>query len=397
MARKIGYAGRVKFLPSRKDRHEAIRLTFSYRTESVTASRIRMIFNIYHDGGDRVCGTVIPDSYSSICRIRASVLGRKVGVFPTDEFNQGVRDVGAHETGLVNFSITEEKLPGLATFEDLELHEADSNLLLYRRFRPGMISQKFLRLETQLLPLWRLDEAVKHRFQQYYREIEALGRGCTTQLFHLSQDSIYASGRILIKNFMFCVDNGFKFIAMVRDPYEELAERLLVMNKIEKGGVNPLGERELMNLREAIDYSGSLPIDNERAFTRALRRMPMDVAMSLANPVVRQFSTSILDEQPSQGGVAAALDVLAQSSLVGLRVESEQFASSFGELVSEDLTNISLFPVFPKVIELAEIIRGSGYCDTILEKDLELYGYVLESRRRAAMDADSFAGGMSSR
>ena len=190
--------------------------------------------------------------------------------------------------------------------------------------------------------------------------------------------SIYASGRILIKNFMFCVDNGFKFIAMVRDPYEELAERLLVMNKIEKGGVNPLGERELMNLREAIDYSGSLPIDNERAFTRALRRMPMDVAMSLANPVVRQFSTSTLDEQPSQGGVAAALDVLAQSSLVGLRVELEQFASGFGELVSEDLANISLFPVFPKVIELAEIIRGSGCCDTILEKDLELYGYVLE-------------------
>jgi len=356
-----------------------------------------MIFNIYHDSGDRVCGTVIPDSYSGSCRICASVGGREVGVFPTDEFNQGVRDVGAHETGLVNFSITEEKLPGLSTFEDLELHEADSDLLLYRRFRPGMISHKFLRLETQLLPLWRLDEAVKHRFQQYYREIEALGRGCTTQLFHLSQDSIYASGRILIKNFMFCVDNGFKFIAMVRDPYEELAERLLVMNKIEKGGVNPLGERELMNLREAIDYSGSLPIDNERAFTRALRRMPMDVAMSLANPVVRQFSTSTLDEQPSQGGVAAALDVLAQSSLVGLRVESEQFASSFGELVSEDLTNISLFPVFPKVIELAEIIRGSGYCDTILEKDLELYGYVLESRRRAAMDADSFAGGMSSR
>ena len=203
-----------------------------------------MIFNIYHDGGDRVCGTVIPDSYSSNCRIRASVSGREVGVFPTDEFNQGARDVGTHETGLVNFSITEEKLPGLATFEDLEPHEADSNLLLYRRFRPGMISQKFLRLETQLLPHWRLDEAVKHRFQQYYREIEALGRGCTTQLFHLSQDSIYRSGRILIKSFMFCVDNGFKFIAMVRDPYEELAERLLVMNKIEKGGVNPLGERD---------------------------------------------------------------------------------------------------------------------------------------------------------
>ena len=356
-----------------------------------------MIFNIYHDGGNRVCGTVIPDSYSGSCRIRASVSGREVGIFPTDELNQGARDLGVHETGLVNFSITEEKLPGLSTFEDLELHEADSDLLLYRRFRPGMISQKFLRLETQLLPLWRLDEAVKHRFQQYYRGIEALGRNGTTQIFLLYQDSIYVSGRILVRNFMHCVDKGFKFITIVRDPYEELAERLLVMNKIEKGQINPLGERELMNLREAIEYSASLPLDNEKAFTRALRRMPMEVAMSLANPVVRQFSTSTLDEQPSQGGVAAALDVLAQSTLVGLRAESDQFANAFGELLSQDLANVSFFPDFPKVTELAEMIRLSGYCDTILEKDLELYGYVLESRRKAATYADPFVSGLSSR
>ena len=357
-----------------------------------------MIFNIYHDSGDRVCGTVIPDAYSAICHVRVSARGAEVATFPTDELNQGVLNMGLHETGLVNFSVTEEKLPGLSTFEDLELHEADSDLLLYRRLQPGMISQKILRLETQLLPLWRLDEAVKHRFQQYYREIEALGRSGTTQIFHLSQDSIYASGRILIKNFMFCVDNGFKFIAMVRDPYEELAERLLVMNKIEKGGVNPFGERELMNLREAIDYSGSLPMDNERTFRRALRRMPMDVAMSLANPVVRQFSTSTLDEQPSQGGVAAALDVLAQSTLVGLRTESDQFASAFGELLSQDLANVSFFPGFPKVTELTEIIRLSGCCDMILEKDLELYGYVLESRTKAGTyAADSLVAGVGSR
>jgi hypothetical protein len=357
-----------------------------------------MIFNIYHDSGDRVCGTVIPDTYSAICHVRVSAKGGEVATFPTNELNQGARNMGLHETGLVNFSITEEKLPGLSTFEDLELREADSDLLLYRRLQPGMITQKILRLETQLLPLWRLDEAVKHRFQQYYREIEALGRSGTTQIFHLSQDSIYASGRILIKNFMFCVDNGFKFIALVRDPYEELAERLLVMNKIENGQINPFGERELMNLREAIDYSASLPIDNARAFSRALRRMPMAVAMSLANPLVRQFSTSTLDEQPSQGGVAAALDVLAQSALVGLRTESEEFAIAFGELLGLDLANVSLFPGFPKVTELAEIIRLSGCCDTILEKDLELYGYVLESRRRAGTcAADSLVAGVGSR
>ena len=108
---------------------------------------------------------------------------------------------------------------------------------------------------------------------------------------------------------MYCVDKGFKFITVIRDPYEELAEQLLIMNKIEEGGLNPLGERELMNMREAMEYAGSLPLDDERAFTRALRRMPSDMAMSLANPVVRQLSTPTLDEQPSQGGGGVATSV----------------------------------------------------------------------------------------
>ena len=101
-----------------------------------------MIFGIYFDTGDRIFGTVIPDTYSGSCRVRVTVLGREVGVFPTDELNQGARDAGMHDTGLVNFSVTEEKLPGLSKFEDLELHEADTNLLLFRRLKPGMISQK---------------------------------------------------------------------------------------------------------------------------------------------------------------------------------------------------------------------------------------------------------------
>src|SRR5579883_533003 len=160
-----------------------------------------MIFNIHYDGGDRISGTVIPDAYSQICKIRVTVGGREIAVFPTNEFNQGVRDLGLHETGMVNFTITEQLLPGLSTFEDLELHEVESKILLYRRFRPGMVAQKFLRIETQLLPLWRFDEAVKPSFQQYYKRIETLGLSGTRQIFHLSQDSIYASGRILIKNF----------------------------------------------------------------------------------------------------------------------------------------------------------------------------------------------------
>jgi hypothetical protein len=351
-----------------------------------------MVFDIFYDGGDRVCGTVIPDSYSGVCSIRVSARGRELGVFPTDELNQGVRDVGAHETGLVNFTLTEQSLPGLSAFNDLEIRDADTNLLFYRRLQPGMLTQKYLRLETHLLPLWRLDEAVKPRFQQYYRGVETLGLNCTRQIFHLSQDSIYASGRILIKNFMFCVDNGFKFLVMLHDPHEELAERLLVLNLIEKAGLNSLGEREVMNLRGAIEYAVSLPIkgekplkESEKALKRALREMPADVARTLANPIVRQFSTSTLDDQPAQGGVAWALDVLAQSAVVGLRSDPEQFANAVGELLGLDPMNLPIASRLSRVIEFAEMLRRWGYCDIILEKDLELYSLVLEAHQKSGV------------
>ena len=72
-----------------------------------------MIFNIFHDSGDRISGTVIPDSYSDVCHIRVGVGGREIAVFPTNEFNPGALAQGLHESGLVNFSITEQSLPGL--------------------------------------------------------------------------------------------------------------------------------------------------------------------------------------------------------------------------------------------------------------------------------------------
>ena len=338
-----------------------------------------MIFNIYQDSGDRICGTVIPDNPSVVCNIRVSMGGRQIAVFPTSELNRDVLARRLHDTGLVNFSITDQSLPGLPTFDDLEIHDADTDLLLYRRLRPSMLLGKYLRLETHLLPLRRLDDAVKHRFQMHYSGIETLGLNFSRQVFLLFQDSIYASGRILIKNFMFCMDKGFKFIVALHDPYVELAERVLVLNNIKKLGMISLGERDAMYLSKAIEYAASLPMTSEKALKRALERMPVDLILVLANPVVRQLSTSNLDEPLGKGAVAQALDILSQSTFIGLRREPELFAHALGELFKLDPISVPVAPPIPKIIELAELFRSWHFFDVILEKDLELYHHVLEA------------------
>ena len=346
-----------------------------------------MIFNIFQDSGDRVSGTIIPDNPSVVCNIRVMVGGREITVFPTNELNRDVLARRLHDTGFVNFSITEQSLPGLCAFEDLEIRDADTDLLFYRRLRPSMLVGKYLRIETHLLPLRRLDDAVKSRFQMGYGAIETLGLNFSRQIFLLSQDSIYASGRILIKNFMFCVDKGFKFLVTLHDPYVELAERVLVLNKIKKLGTSSLGERDAMHLSKAIEYAASLPMTTEKALKRALERMPADLIVFLANPIVRQLSTSSLDEPLGKRAVAQALDILSQSAVIGLRSEPQLFAHALGELFNLDPRSLPVAPPNPQIIELAEIFRSWSFFDVILEKDLELYSHVLEAHQKV-LDPD---------
>jgi len=342
-----------------------------------------MIFNIFEDCGNRVRGTVIPDNYSGICQIRVSAGDREIAVFPTNEFNPGALAQGLHETGFVDFTITEDSLPGLSALADLQIHEAGTGFLLYRRFRPSMLTGKYLRLETHLLPLWRFDDAVEPRFQQHYRGVERLGFYGSRQIFHLSQGSIYASGRLQIKNFMFCVDNGFKFLAVLHEPYEELAERVLVLKSIKNVGMDFLAEREALHLRKAVEYAAALPITSEKALQKALEQMPAELLLALANPVVRQFSTFQLEEPPPKNGVAQALDILAQSAVIGLRSEPELFAHSLGALLNVSPSSLPIPPRSPKVVELAEMFRRWRFLEVILEKDLELYSVVADAHRKA--------------
>jgi hypothetical protein len=342
-----------------------------------------MIFNIFHDSGDRVRGTIIPDNPSVVCNVRVLGGGRELAVFPTNELNQGVLDLRLHDTGLVDFTITEQSLPGLPAFDDLEIHDAETDVLFYRRLRSSMLSGKFFRLETHLLPLRRLDDAVKGRFQMHYSGIETRGLNFSRQIFVLSQDSIYASGRILIKNYTFSAEKGFKFIVTLHDPYVELAERILVLNNVKTVGTGFLGQRDAIHFAKAIAYAASLPMTSERTLKRALEQMPTDIIVLLANPLVRQLSTSNLDEPLGKGSVAQALDFLSQSTVLGLRDAPTPFARSLGELFNLDPSALPVAPPLPAVTVLGGVFRRWGFLDAILEKDLELYHYVHEAHQKA--------------
>jgi hypothetical protein len=115
--------------------------------------------------------------------------------------------------------------------------------------------------------------------------------------------------------------------------------------------------------------------------------MPDGIVALLANPLVRQLTTSSPDEMPVSGAVAAALDILANASLVGLRHQPSKFLHGLAELLDEDPSFVPQTPVFKPVGHLAAKLRESGEVDVLLEQDVELYHYVEAAFNKAITDA----------
>jgi hypothetical protein len=342
-----------------------------------------MLFNLEVDSGDAIVLYFVPDGAAGVATIIARSNGEEVLSLAANETRQALVDAGRHQTGECGFRIHEGVLPGLAGMANLEFYDPDTNLLIYRRPDPGHLRKKILRIETHLFPLWRLDDALKPRFQYFARGIEALGRETTTQLFLLNHvNSVYLSGRVLYNNYRNYIESHFETIFVMHHPYEEMAERLLVLGQIKKLGAGVLGMRDGMSLHSTIEFAQSLPVHDEDALRKALYKMPASVAHALSNPVVRQLTARAPDEMPPGRAVSTALDILASFTVVGLRRQPETILSAVAEMTESDTMALPDFTKFRSVGSLARALKRSRIVEPLLEKDLELYDHVASAFKK---------------
>lgn len=333
-----------------------------------------MLFNIEQDEGHRILGYVVPDGYSGVPTISLMSEGEVVLTCAANENRQALVDAGRHETGRCGFNIGPELAPGLADLKDLSIVDAETDLLIYRRAQANRIPRKILRLETHLFPLWRFDQALREKVQYFQKGLELFGRETVTQMFLLTGvDSVYLSGRIFYRSFASCIENGFEMALVLQDPYEELAERLLVLALQGDNAATYLGERDAVRFAPAIAYAAHLPMATDRELRRALMDMPTRVAALLANPLVRQLTTANPDEMPASGAVGAALDVLASCVVVALRNDPAYFTQAMADWLGLDPKDLTLTPSFPRITELAQRLKESRTVDHLLERDLEVY------------------------
>ncbi len=335
-----------------------------------------MLFNVERDLGDVIVFYVVPDAFSAVPSVRLSSQGAVVLELEANEQRQALVAAGRHESGRCAFAVDSDMAPGLAGMEDLTITDVETGLLIYRRPGPNIVRKKVLNLSAGLFPPRMLNATLQDHFQYAAIQLERHGHETVNQLFHLHDvPSMFLSGRIMYKNYEYLIENQFDIFLFIDEPYQALAERLLILSKLEKMR-NPemlLGERDAMLYQPAIAFARDLDMTDGRMLRRAFRSMPDDVAVALVNPQVRMLTTSTPAEMARDNAMPKALDVLASSSAIGIARERELFADMIAAHLGLDPSEVSAQQRFAGVEELAVLLREHGKVEHVIDKDLELY------------------------
>lgn len=335
-----------------------------------------MLFGLEEDAGHALRCFVIPDAGGTTPSVTLKGGGREIAVVEANRRREDLVKSGRHATGQCGFDINETIVPDLATYADLEVRDVGSGLLIYRRAREAMATMKVFRLETHLLPLRRFDNALQDRFQYWYGGLDRLGLETSLQAFSLANSSsLYLSGHFLLTRLSEHLDESFKKAVLFRDPYRELAERLLLFKNLAEGS-SVIDERDLFAFKDIIGLVRTADRLDEKACRDLFRRTPTPVLAPLANPFARQLACDDLEEKATSRSVAGALQSLAGFDVVALRDDAAFFSATFADLIGAEAESLPVMHDYVKVVELGDILRNIRKAEALLEHDLEIYEHV---------------------
>jgi hypothetical protein len=345
-----------------------------------------MLFNIEVDEGARIVGYLVPDAFTGSPSVRITDGHQDLLVLQCREERAALVAAGRHDNGRCGFTIDETIIPNLAQQEALEIYDQHTNILIYRRRPPSRVTQRrIFRLETHLFPLWRLDDSIEQRFQYFHKGVERHGRETSTQVFLLNHStSLYLSGRLIFKAYDNYINETFNCVALIRDPYMELAERLLTLKYVRGVGKEILGERDLMAFAPAIAFAQTIE-DDEKVLHRAFSTMSRAAIANLANPLTRQLAARAPDEMPSKGAVATALGTLSSFAVLGVRERPGLFLMQLADLVGTRVDALPPIPDFVRTAELAQLLKAVPETAILIEQDLEVYREVQTAIERSSV------------
>jgi hypothetical protein len=345
-----------------------------------------MRFQITQDTGSLIKGWVIPDKPSVRPRVHVYFDTQLRATVEATVQRARLKEKGVHATGIVGFVLSGKNCRGLAEARDVRIYDADSKVLIYQR-RPSeqMIEGKLLRLETQMLRATPLNDVLLGRFHMGYSGIEQFSEETLASVVGLQfSDSIYATGMIYLPALEGQLRGlGYKIAVLLRDPYEELAERLLIL----RWAATPQGSNSSQHLgggvSQAIAALRDADLSTPEAVGSLLGNLDEKTQRVLFNTMTRQLTCRTVDEPLDTAATAAALDALSELEVVGVRRDVRAFLDTLEAVFGPDEPFATVrLETYPSVQRLHDLLREMKSVPELIGKDLEVYTAVL-----AAMDA----------
>ena len=256
-----------------------------------------MLFSIDADAGAQIVGWVLPDNPNAAPSIRVDI-GHTSAVIKAVVYRPLLKEQNLHNTGICGFFISTSEVPELAEARDLKVSDADTDLLLYQRRPYPIIDRKLIIVEPSILPAFGIHQGFSACFQMYYQMVERYNEETIRAILGISfSNSIYVGGRIFPRQFDYLYrDRDFKVAILLRNPFEELAERLLILKLATERDDPSLIDKLGHDLVAAAKNLPSFDPFNEESLVRALKRINGNLRGFLSNPLVRQLSTRYADD-----------------------------------------------------------------------------------------------------
>jgi hypothetical protein len=354
-----------------------------------------MLFNIEADRGAEIVAYLVPDNPAEPARLRVLGGGRVLWEGPANEMRAALVEAGRHRTGACGFRIGPALVAGLERHPDLELRCSSTDLCVWRRGadRPRL-QRKVFRLETSLVRRVAFDAAMERLFQAWHVGVDRFGHETASQCFLQGPvASVYVSGRLHLPNYAYMIDRGFASLATIRDPYHELAERVIVLS----GGRGPVGghlvERDRMVYGPAIEALAGLDGADPDAVRRRFRRLGRESAAALSNPVARLLAATRPDELCGADAASTALRALSGFAVVAVDEAEGWFETAVADVLGAGVELGRSRAATEGMDALAAALIDVPVVEAMLEVDLEVHDAVAALLARVSPPKDGGADG----
>lgn len=344
-----------------------------------------MLFNIDSDSGARIEGWIMPDNPSVTPSVMIVVAGEIAGTIKAHVLRPLLREQGLHDTGVCGFIIDAKNCPGITGANHVEIFDIDTNVRIYRR-RPATadVDAKLFRLEAQLLRDATLNETLEPNFHMPFTRLESFPEETAKSILGISfSPSIYVTGRVHYRVFEPLLrDRGFKSCAYLRDPVEELAEQLLLLQWAAtrpKAALKGVLHESFLDLVAVIEPESMSTLGN---LERWLTGLSPRARLTLTDPMTRLLTCMSPDDRASPQALAEALDTLGELTAVGFRSDMRTFTAHLEAGLDQDFPKIETRPTAKRVTHLAAQLDKFDVVNQLLATDRELY-----AAARQAFDA----------